>query len=340
MKRFSKIMTLILVAFVLTGCVRKKVTMKIKKNGDIEVSAIDAYASNAGMSVSDSEKEEYKKNGFKVEDYEADDYKGVKVSKKFKISDVSSDSPVTFSIENLMSTANPKMFQKTGDKTYKATMVLDATSGGSSGSGADISYTVTLPSKPISHNADKVDGNTLTWTLDLGQKKNINYEFSLNGSNNMLWIILGIVGVAAVAIVVVVVLNNKNKGNANGAVNANGVQPIMPNQGVVPSVQPSTPVENMGIPTMPETPVAPAENIVPVESTSMVEPTPIVDNVSAVGMTPVMEETPVVSEMNSVETMPEATVTEVAPTVEETPVVESVENSDASVEEKQPTDMQ
>lgn len=317
MKKFSKIVSLLLAVLILTGCVRQKVSMKINKNGDIDVSIIDAYSSSAGQSVSDSQKEQYKKNGFKVSDYEADDYKGVKLSKKLKISEVSSDSPVTLSLNDLKEQANPKMFQKTGKNQYKASMVLDASEY--SGSGADISYTVTLPSKPISHNADKVDGNTLTWTIDLGQKKDINYEFSVSGGNSVLWIILGIVGVAAVAIVVVVVLNNKNKSNG-----LNVAQPTMPNPGEMPSIQPTVnPVENVN--TMaPEAPVMPTQDVVTPDAT-------VVPTVEA----PVENETPVAMENTSVvtETPVDSTVT-MEPTQVETPEVpESVSTETTTVEE-------
>ncbi len=265
MKRLSKFITLLFVMLIITGCVRQKVSMEISKNGEISVSAIIAYADSTGRSVTEEERAQYKASGFKIEEYEADDYKGVKLSKKYKISEVSSDSTVSLSLKNLLVTEKPKMFQKVGDKKYKANFILDATvESGQTGSGADISYTVTLPSKPISHNADKVDGNTLTWTADLGDVKNINYEFSLSGSSNVLWIILGIIGVAIIAIiVVVVVMNNKNKNN--GMENMNGMQPPMPNP--VPPVQPvvNTP-ESLGVQSTSET-------------TTSVEPQPAISDV-------------------------------------------------------------
>jgi len=240
MKRLSKIITMLLVVFLVTGCVRRKINMNISRNGEIELTAIIAYADSANMTVSESDKAKYKSNGFKVEDYNQDEYKGVKISKKFKISEVSSDSEVKFSLKDLEETAKPIMFQKIGNKKYKANFVLDTrTSDGQSGSGVDISYTVTLPNKPISHNANSVDGNTLTWTADLGEEKAINYEFSLGGISTSL-IIIGIIVVAAVAIVIVViVMGKKNKQNPNMSSFGNEV-PVVPEVDV--PVTPTVPI--------------------------------------------------------------------------------------------------
>ena len=325
MKRLSKIITMLLVVFLVTGCVRRKINMNISRNGEIELTAIIAYADSANMTVSESDKAKYKSNGFKVEDYNQDEYKGVKISKKFKISEVSSDSEVKFSLKDLEETAKPIMFQKIGNKKYKANFVLDTrTSDGQSGSGVDISYTVTLPNKPISHNANSVDGNTLTWTADLGEEKAINYEFSLGGISTSL-IIIGIIVVAAVAIVIVViVMGKKNKQNPNMSSFGNEV-PVVPEVDV--PVTPTVPITYNDINAVSSgvsmTPVMePATtNAVPqtnVEVTPVEIPNPVAETPAAEIPNPVVE----TSETEIPNPVVETSETEIPNPSVETPVAE------------------
>jgi len=349
MKRLSKIITMLLVVFLVTGCVRRKINMNISRNGEIELTAIIAYADSANMTVSESDKAKYKSNGFKVEDYNQDEYKGVKISKKFKISEVSSDSEVKFSLKDLEETAKPIMFQKIGNKKYKANFVLDTrTSDGQSGSGVDISYTVTLPNKPISHNANSVDGNTLTWTADLGEEKAINYEFSLGGISTSL-IIIGIIVVAAVAIVIVViVMGKKNKQNPNMSSFGNEV-PVVPEVDV--PVTPTVPITYNDINAVSSgvsmTPVMePATtNAVPqtnVEVTPVEIPNPVAGTPAAEIPNPVVEtseteipnpivETPVAEIPNPVVETP---VAEIPNPVVENPTEEASVSSETSVSEE------
>ena len=349
MKRLSKIITMLLVVFLVTGCVRRKINMNISRNGEIELTAIIAYADSANMTVSESDKAKYKSNGFKVEDYNQDEYKGVKISKKFKISEVSSDSEVKFSLKDLEETAKPIMFQKIGNKKYKANFVLDTrTSDGQSGSGVDISYTVTLPNKPISHNANSVDGNTLTWTADLGEEKAINYEFSLGGISTSL-IIIGIIVVAAVAIVIVViVMGKKNKQNPNMSSFGNEV-PVVPEADV--PVTPTVPITYNDINAVSSgvsmTPVMePATtNAVPqtnVEVTPVEIPNPVAETPAAEIPNPVVEtseteipnpivETPVAEIPNPVVETP---VAEIPNPVVENPTEEASVSSETSVSEE------
>ena len=323
--------------------------MNISRNGEIELTAIIAYADSANMTVSESDKAKYKSNGFKVEDYNQDEYKGVKISKKFKISEVSSDSEVKFSLKDLEETAKPIMLQKIGNKKYKANFVLDTrTSDGQSGSGVDISYTVTLPNKPISHNANSVDGNTLTWTADLGEEKAINYEFSLGGISTSL-IIIGIIVVAAVAIVIVViVMGKKNKQNPNMSSFGNEV-PVVPEVDV--PVTPTVPITYNDINAVSSgvsmTPVMePATtNAVPqtnVEVTPVEIPNPVAETPAAEIPNPVVEtseteipnpivETPVAEIPNPVVETP---VAEIPNPVVENPTEEASVSSETSVSEE------
>lgn len=270
MKRFNKFVMLFCFLLLVTGCVKHNMHMTISKNGKIELSSVIAYASSSGESVTEEEKAKYKSNGFKVEDYTENDYKGVKLTKEYKISEVSSNSAVTLVLNDLYETEKPIIFQKVGRNKYKANFTLDTrTPDGQTSTGVDISYSVTLPNEPTSHNADKVNENTLTWNANLGEVKTIQYEFATNGSFP-LWIILGIVGV--VAIVLVIVVNNRKKRKANEMTGMEELQLINPNVGQNPPVENSDLInsvdDNMVSTPIVEEPIMMPEREVPVPSSN------------------------------------------------------------------------
>lgn len=216
MKRLSKLFVLLLTVLLITGCVKENVHMDIKKNGDVELSIVMAYADSISnyIKVTDEEKQSFIDAGYKVEDYVDESLKGIKVTKTYKIKDISSNQEIEVSLNDLLE--NPSkditLFQKTGKGKYKANFTIDTKESNANSSdlmkyasNIDISYSVTLPSNPKSHNATSIDGNTLTWKIKYGETKNINYEFTLN-NNNILWIIIGVVGIAIIAVVVVAIV--------------------------------------------------------------------------------------------------------------------------------------
>ncbi len=262
MKRFRKVIMLFCFLLLVTGCVKHNMHMTISEKGNVEVSSIIAYASSSGKSVTEEEKAKYKANGFKVEDYVESDYKGVKLTKVYKLSEVSSDKVETFLLNDLYEVEKPKIFQKIGKNTYKANLILDTrTTDGQTSTGVDISYSVTLPSEPISHNADKENEKTLTWTVNLGEVKTINYEFTISG-NSTLWIVLGIAGIAVIAIVFIVYNYNKKKRKANEMTGIEELQLINPNVGQIPSVE-NTVLENVEDNNMVSTPIVEEPIVMP-----------------------------------------------------------------------------
>ncbi len=227
MKRIGKLFIMLLTVLLVTGCVKESISMNIKSNGNVELSIIMAFAESMSedMTITDEDKKEFADKGFKVEEYVEDDMKGIKATKTFKLADISTDKEVVVSLDEYLNDpkSDIKFFQKVGKNKYKANFTIDTRSEDFDSetaslydSNIDISYSVTLPSKAISHNATKVEGNTLTWKVKFNTLTNINYEFSM-GRNNTLLIIAGIIGVAIVAIVIVVVVKTrKNKNNSNG----------------------------------------------------------------------------------------------------------------------------
>lgn len=299
MKRFSKIMTtLVFVAVLLTGCVKYNANMAINSQGNVDVTFIVAFANSLleednGVSVSgfsEEDKQKYEQKGFKVEDYKDANWTGNKISKSYNIEQVSSPNPVVVELDSYPEEETQFLFQSLGDKKYKGHFTIDPNNDDSIQASTegmtpeqlesiyasmDYKYSVTLPSKPISHNADKVEGNTLTWNISFDKKTDIQYEFSLESdgsgnnsslSNNIsntnentssnssiisnsndntkkesdkkdltMWIIIGVAGVAVLLIIIVVVVS-MNKKKKNNAMN-NGQAFVPP---MAPGQQPYT----------------------------------------------------------------------------------------------------
>lgn len=169
-------------------------------------------------------------SNIKPEKYEKGEFKGYKISAPAgKIDTVTKES--ASAKVNLADMFNGDLsfddsavlFTKDGDK-YVSNITFD---GGDNESLAqmnqysssmdlfEMNFVITLPVKPESTNADKVDGKTLTWDLSKGAK-DIEFTFDFNAKdsddNKMLYIIGGCVAaIGVVAIAAVVIMNNKKK---------------------------------------------------------------------------------------------------------------------------------
>ena len=158
--------------------------------------------------------------GFKSEKYEKDGFKGYVYSKEVgTIDDVSKESATerynllssdkedakkddkkeddSSSDVDMNSLLKETLFIKKGNK-YTSNMTLksedsaDMSSYEQYGASFDLKFVIELPNKPISNNATEVskDGKTLSW--DLLKGGDINVEFSLGGSNILLYVGIGI----------------------------------------------------------------------------------------------------------------------------------------------------
>ncbi len=364
MKRLNRLFTLLLVVFLITGCMKYNTHMGISEQGEVELNItvgfanylLDMTGEESGTfteGLDTEEKEALEKLGFKVEDYKDNEWTGAKLRKTYKIEDVSTPNPITVQINSLTTEEVNVLFQSLGNDTYKGHFTIDGNSLNEEGIGSeemspedlamlqgsmDLSYSVTLPSAPISHNADKVEGNTLTWNINLEGITDIQYEFSLkkggssngisnessNGESNLnsnsnsnvpttdekkdnstLWIIVGIAGVAVVVIIVVViVVAGKKKKGTNTMINT-GVNPNM-NQNMGQMQQPMMTVSMAQQPVVPQ-PVAP-QPVVPQQPTVVQQPVIPAESVQQ----PVVEQSPITTPV----------VEQPQPVVTETPVAE------------------
>ena len=232
MKRFIKTFSIVLMVLFLFGCAKQEIHMDIT-NTEVTIEITDAMNSSL-MTEEDiaEKKKEYEALGYKVKDYSGEDgMVGVVYYKTFKLSDVSSEEPVKYHLEEGLrdNFKNPKIFKVEEGlfgNTYTADLVLDTSVFLDLDEGetveeyeeeieeyanyVDIYYKVTLPKKAVSHNADLVDGKTYTWNVEYGSSKDINYVFKT--TSPWVYAIIIIVAIAIIAVAVLAIMKFiKNK---------------------------------------------------------------------------------------------------------------------------------
>ena len=251
MKKSCKVLCLMLIVFMMSGCVKANIDMSINKDKSMKLSVTSAvdqsllqqYGSEGLMD--EETKNEAENNGFKVDEYSDGSMKGYTLSKEFKnIDDISSDKKVNFDLEKLMNEENAQIFTvKQGffKNTYTVTMENntsselesqmdfgDSTTYGqdnsmdfssnidlsSISSNMDMKFNVTLPYKAIKSNATSTenDGKKLVWDLMNQNLQNIEFQFELYNMNNV-YLTAGIVG-AIIIIIVIVIISKKRKPKA------------------------------------------------------------------------------------------------------------------------------
>lgn len=181
----------------------------------------------------DDEKED---KDVKKERYSADGMKGIKSTKESKDIEKLSASSADSRINIMEDDATEKvLFIKDGNK-YKSNITVkgagnDTKEYASMGGTFDYYFTITLPEKPTSHNADKVsnDGKTLKWNLL--EDRDIDFEFELKKSEEkksddkkdkdddkdkiMLYCIIGGAALLVIILIVVIIVvcSSKKKNN-------------------------------------------------------------------------------------------------------------------------------
>ena len=239
-----KVLSLCIMVLMLCGCRMKyEYNMSIKSDKSMDFSIVTAMDNELidGMLSMESEKESYTDEerwqmleesineenedskpedfGFTVSKYEEGEFKGYKYSKKIANIDDISGETANFDLSDFANISDSVVFVKNKDK-YKASFVMSNEEQSSSTQGYDIGidmmFTVTLPNKPISHNATSVseDGKTLTWNLLDSESQNIEFEFQFK-NNMILYIGIGVGALLLIVIIAAVILGSKKKNNGN-----------------------------------------------------------------------------------------------------------------------------
>ena len=173
--------------------------------------------------------------GFTMERYDQDGYKGF----TYDATDVGNIDEATgdgspFDITNMDSNMDDTMlFTKDGDNYVSNIVYSPVNESQGQDAEIDIKFTVTLPNKPISHNATTVsdDGKTLTWDLSGTEAGTIDFEFNFSSFPILMVALIG-GGIALLVILIVIILvvkkSKKKKQNLNSGV-ANSEPQVMPN---------------------------------------------------------------------------------------------------------------
>lgn len=171
----------------------------------------------------EEEKKALEKRGYKVVEYDNDGYKGIKATLRIdNIDNVSVEEDLKVKLSDILDenfddeeffTVKKGFFKN----TYIANFVYEKAGEDSSSnpitnlSNLDIKYTVTLPDKSISNNADTVRENELSWDISLDKTTNIEYSFEMLNTTNILITVGGIGVLLLVVIIVIIVLASKKK---------------------------------------------------------------------------------------------------------------------------------
>lgn len=245
MKKFKKLLVLGMMSFLLmTGCtMRMEYGMDIRKDKSMDfnvVVAMDEELLNAMISsenggdgsetFTDEEQWAYLEEGLKNEEgednpeehgftssrYEQDGFKGIKYTKKINnIDDISGDK-ADFTFEDFAEVSDKIVFTKKGNVyqlDVKYTDSEETSELENYNVGMEINYTMTLPEKPIKHNATKVseDGKTLTWNLLSSDTKNIQVDFMLRQQPN--FVLIGGIVLALLLLIVFFFTRRNTKKN-------------------------------------------------------------------------------------------------------------------------------
>ncbi|MBR4262594.1 MAG: hypothetical protein IKQ35_04445 [Bacilli bacterium] len=130
MKKFLKLFSVLLVAVMLTGCVKYNINMKITNDKKMKFEAIVAMQKSMMQGGETSTNEdginELKKKGFKVEDYKDDTYEGWKISKTYKnIDKYSTSKEVKVDLNKFLEGDEPEYFFQKKGNTYKAVFTFN-----------------------------------------------------------------------------------------------------------------------------------------------------------------------------------------------------------------------
>ena len=290
-KRSFKVLCLMLIIFMTSGCMKLNVDMSINKDKSMNLSYVVAFAnslmnqSGTDTALDESDLKQAEESGFKVENYSDGSMTGYKFTKGFSnIDNISDEKETIFDLEKLLDGEEAKVFTvKKGlfKNTYSVKMQnntatemedemdLGSIYGDSSSdyssssnifgdtdlsmltSSMDLTFTVNLPNKPINSNATTTEneGKKLEWNLMDQNLQNIEFEFELYNMDNI-YLTVGIIGVLVIIIIVIIIMNKKKPNSKEVTpvlVNDTVIEPNIPNEMPVETINKEEPVNNQNI---------------------------------------------------------------------------------------------
>lgn len=280
MKRSFKVLCLMLIIFMTSGCMKLNVDMSINKDKSMNLSYVVAFAnslmnqSGTDTALDESDLKQAEESGFKVENYSDGSMTGYKFTKGFSnIDNISDEKETIFDLEKLLDGEEAKVFTvKKGlfKNTYSVKMQNNTASemedemdlgsiyGDSSSdyssssnifgdtdlsmltSSMDLTFTVNLPNKPINSNATTTENEGKKLEWNLMDQNLQNIEFEFE-LYNMDNIYLT-VGIIGVLVIIIIVIIIMNKKKPN----SEEVTPVLVNDSVIePNIPNEMPVETI-----------------------------------------------------------------------------------------------
>lgn len=279
-KRSFKVLCLMLIIFMTSGCMKLNVDMSINKDKSMNLSYVVAFEnslmnqSGTDTALDESDLKQAEESGFKVENYSDGSMTGYKFTKGFSnIDNISDEKETIFDLEKLLDGEEAKVFTvKKGlfKNTYSVKMQnntatemedemdLGSLYGDSSSdyssssnifgdtdlsmltSSMDLTFTVNLPNKPINSNATTTENEGKKLEWNLMDQNLQNIEFEFE-LYNMDNIYLT-VGIIGVLVIIIIVIIIMNKKKPN----SKEVTPVLVNDSVIePNIPNEMPVETI-----------------------------------------------------------------------------------------------
>ena len=152
--------------------------------------------------------------GYTMERYDQDGYRGFKyeATNIGNIDEVTGEGTPIDIIDMDSSTDDMIMFTKNGNNYVSNIVYSPISEAEGQEASIEIQFTVTLPTKPISHNATTVsdDGKTLTWNLNGTESGTIDFEFNFSSFPILMVSLIG-GGILLLAIIIVIIIVKKSK---------------------------------------------------------------------------------------------------------------------------------
>ena len=283
MKKSFKVLCLMLVAFMMSGCMKFNMNMNINSDKSMNLELIVAFAnemmgSSNETNMDNSEIQKLKDNGFNVEEYSDDTMTGYTISTKINnIDDVSTEKDTMFNLNDIFngeklsdiftvkkgflkntyivkigeeeSTDMTNEIEDDLNSTYSDDSLLATDDADLSMllNSMDINFTINLPYKAISSNATNTenDGKTLVWqpTSASNSSSNIEFSFELYNMTNI-YLMVGIVILIIVIIIILIVKHCKKTKSNKSSLNSQKNDSTLNNETVVTHVTPTTEPSN------------------------------------------------------------------------------------------------
>ncbi|SDN81938.1 LppM family (lipo)protein [Halobacillus aidingensis] len=207
MRKTGQVFMLLLLLTLLTACVEGDLKLKINKDGSgehtvtagVEKEALNRFGDRA-ENMMNSVSGELESKGYEVEFYEENGFTGFRAKKEFEdvqelellpVSGGMTEAGVAPAIGNIPveMTTEGGLFTT----TYKVEAALDLSNSGVIGGmqslvadQLDFTFTLDLPLKPKSHNADRVDGDELQWDIRTAGETNVMVEMVVPNVKNII----------------------------------------------------------------------------------------------------------------------------------------------------------